>query len=127
MSFFVLPGVTFAGIGGGLFIGVGVFMAYKEFGAVGGNTTLIGTLLITILVVVWSLRSGTWQKLMLNSSVEGKVEVKEDNAINVGDEAVAITRLNPVGKASVNNIIVEARCPGQFIDENTLLEVEKSF
>ncbi|MGQ1783498.1 MULTISPECIES: NfeD family protein [unclassified Saccharicrinis] len=127
LEFFVLPGVTFAGIGGALFIGVGIFMAYKEFGSVGGNATLITTLAVMVLVIVWSLRSGSWNKLMLNTSVDGQVEVKEDNAIKVGDEAVAITRLNPVGKASVNNIIVEARCPGHFVDENTILEVQKVF
>ena len=127
LEFFALPGVTFAGIGGALFIGVGIFMSYKEFGQVGGNITLASALGVTVLVIVWSLRSGTWNKLMLKSTVEGQVEVKEDDAIKVGDEAVAITRLNPVGKASVNNIIVEARCPGQFIDENTPLKVEKVF
>ena len=127
LEFFALPGVTFAGIGGVLFIGVGIFMAYKEFGSAGGNATLIGTLGISILVIVWSLRSGTWNKLMLNSSVEGQVEVKEDSSIKVGDEAIAITRLNPVGKARVNDVTVEARCPGHFIDENTILEVQKVF
>lgn len=127
LEFFALPGVTFAGLGGALFVGVGIFMGYKEFGSVGGNIVMSATLGVTVLVIVWSLRSGTWNKLMLNSSVDGKVEVKEDSAVKVGDEAIAITRLNPVGKASVNDIIVEARCPGHFIDENTPLEVQKVF
>lgn len=127
LEFFALPGVTFAGLGGALFVGVAIFMAYREFGSIGGNITLISTLAITILVVVWSLRSGTWKKLMLDSSIDGQVEVKEDDAVKVGDEATAITRLNPVGKASVNNIIIEARCPGHFVDENTPLEVLKVF
>ncbi|TLX75161.1 hypothetical protein E9993_09675 [Labilibacter sediminis] len=125
LEFFALPGVTFAGIGGALFIGVGIFMAYKNFGTAGGNATLITTLVVSVLMIVWSLRSGTWKKLMLNTSVDSSVEVKEDNAISVGDVGVAITRLNPVGKASVNNLIVEARCPGHFVDENTELEVLK--
>lgn len=127
LEFFVLPGVTFAGIGGALFIGVGIFMSYKYFGSVGGNTTLIGTLVVSVLMVVWSLRSGTWEKLMLNATVDSNVEVKEDSDITVGDEAVAITRLNPVGKARVNQVIIEARCPGHFIDANTPLEVLKVY
>jgi len=127
LEFFVLPGVTFAGVGGALFIGVGIFMSYKYFGAAGGNATLIGTILVSVLMIVWSLRSGTWKKLMLTTSVDSRVEVKDDKAINVGDEAIAITRLNPVGKASVNNVIIEARCPGHFIDANTLLEVVKVY
>ncbi len=127
LEFFALPGVTIAGIGGALFIVVGIFMSYKEFGSVGGNITLISTIATSIIVIVWSLRSGTWNKLMLHSKVEGIVEVKEENSIRVGDQAVAITRLNPVGKANVNNIIIEARCPGHFVDENTPLEVTKVF
>ncbi len=125
LEFFALPGVTFAGLGGALFIGVAIFMAYKEFGQTGGNATLISTLGLTIVVIVWSLRSGTWNKLMLNASVDGQVEVKKDSDVKVGDEGIAITRLNPVGKAKVNNVIVEARCPGQFVDQNTLLLVQR--
>ncbi len=127
LEFFALPGVTFAGVGGVLFIGVGIFMAYKNFGSVGGNITLISTVILALFVVVWSLRSGTWKKLMLDSSVAGNVEVKEDSAVNVGDEGVAITRLNPVGKALINGITIEAHCPGNFVDQNTKLEVTKVF
>ncbi len=127
LEFFVLPGVTFAGIGGALFIGAGIFMAYKNYGSVGGNSTLIATAVVALFVIVWSLRSGTWKKLMLNSSVDSQVEVKDDSAISVGDEGTAITRLNPVGKALVNGVTIEARCPGNFVDSNTRLEVTKVF
>ena len=127
LEFFALPGVTFAGIGGALFIGVGIFMAYKEFGNVGGNITLIATLGISVFVIVWSLRSGTWNRLMLNTSIDSRVEVKKDDDVKVGDEGIAVTRLNPVGKAKINDIIIEARCPGHFVDENTMLEVKKVF
>ncbi len=127
LEFFVLPGITFAGLGGVLFIGVGIFMAYQQFGTTGGNLTLIATLGLAIFAIVWSLRSGTWNKLMLNTSVDSKVEVKQDDDIKVGDIGVAITRLNPVGKANINNILIEAHCPGEFVDENTTLEVKKVF
>ncbi|MCW3805957.1 NfeD family protein [Plebeiibacterium marinum] len=127
LEFFALPGVTFAGIGGALFIGVGIFMAYKNFGSIGGNITLISTVLLSVFLVVYSLRSGTWKKLMLDSAVEGQVEVKEESAIRTGDEGVAITRLNPVGKAIVNGTTIEAHCPGNFVDANTKLEVTKVF
>jgi membrane-bound ClpP family serine protease len=127
LEFFALPGVTFAGIGGALFIGVGIFMAYKNFGSAGGNATLITTLLISVFLVVWSLRSGSWKKLMLDSSVDGTVEVKEDSDIGIGDEGIAITRLNPVGKANINGTTIEAHCPDNFVDANTLLEVTKVF
>jgi len=127
LEFFALPGVTFAGIGGVILIGAGVAMAYRSFGNTGGNATLIGTLLISIMLLIWSLRSGTWNKLMLKSEMSANVEVKEDSDIEVGDEGVAITRLNPIGKALVNKIAIEARCPGQFVDANTELIVTKVY
>lgn len=127
LEFFVLPGVTFAGLGGVFFIGVGIYMAYHQFGTAGGNTTLIAALACTIFVIVWSLRSGTWNKLMLNTTIESRVEVKNDDDIKVGDMGVAITRLNPIGKAKVNNVLIEAKCPGQFVDQNTILEVQKVY
>ncbi len=127
LEFFVLPGVTLAGIGGTIFIGAGIFMAYKNYGNIGGNITLISTIFVAVFLIVWSLRSGTWNKLMLNSTVDSNVEVKEDSAISVGDEGIAVTRLNPVGKAFVNGVTIEARCPGNFVDSNTKLEVVKVF
>ncbi len=64
---------------------------------------------------------------MLNSQIEGNVEVKDEEAIQVGDEGSAITRLNPVGKAIVNGVVIEAHCPGHFVDENTSLVVTKVY
>lgn len=125
LEFFVFPGVSFAGIGGVLFVGVGIFLGYKEFGNIGGHIVLSITLIASVLVVVGALRSGTWKKMMLTSTVDGTVENKQELNINVGDEAESITRLNPTGKAMVNNNIVEAHCPGHFIDENTSLVVTK--
>lgn len=127
LEFFALPGVTFAGVGGAIFIGVGVFMSYKEFGSVGGNVTLFITLIIGVALIVWSFSSGAWNKLMLKASIDSSVEVKEENEIQIGDNCKAITRLNPVGKVIVNNIIIEARCPNSFIDEKTELEVVKVY
>lgn len=127
LELFVLPGFTFAGLGAILFIGSGLYMAYTKFGNTGGNVALAATLVLSIFVTVWAFRSGTWKKLMLNSSIDSNVEVKEDDDIKVGDLGIAITRLNPVGKAMVNNVIIEAKCPGQFVDENTTLEVEEVF
>ncbi len=127
MEFFVIPGITFAGIGGVIFVGAGIFMAYKNYGNTGGNIALVLTFLLSISVVFWSLRSGTWKRLMLDSEVDGSVEVKEEESINEGDEGLSITRLNPVGKVSVNGVVIEAHCPGHFVDQNTPLVVTKVF
>lgn len=127
LEFFVFPGVTVAGIGGLIFTAGGIFLSYDKFGAVGGNITLVATMFIGVILLVLSFRSGTWKRLMLDSSIKGQVETVEEEKIHVGDEGIAITRLNPIGKVQVNDILMEGKCPGQFVDENTKVIVQKVF
>lgn len=125
LEFFVFPGVTVAGIGGFIFTAGGVYLTYSSYGATYGNMALAATLLFGVVLLVMSFRSKTWNRLMLHSSIKGKVETVEEENIHVGDAGVTVTRLNPVGKVSVNNELIEGRCPGHFVDENTEVLVEK--
>jgi len=127
LEFFVFPGVTFAGIGGFLFTAGGIYFVYVKYGVTYGNLALVATLAVAIVILVMSFRSNTWNRLMLNSNIEGKVETVEENNIKVGDEGLSVTRLNPIGKVKVNNEMVEGRCPGHFVSENTPVIVQKVF
>jgi membrane-bound ClpP family serine protease len=60
---------------------------------------------------------------MLQSTISSHVDTVEEESIKPGDRGKTITRLNPVGKARVNNQEVEARCQGQFVDPKTEIEV----
>jgi len=126
LEFFVVPGITIAGIGGLGMITGGIFMAYG-IDASTGHITLASTLFATLIILYYALRSKTWKKLMLNSSVTSHVDTVEENTINPGDHGKTITRLNPIGKARVNNQDVEAHCPGQFIDPKTEIEVTEVY
>jgi membrane-bound ClpP family serine protease len=126
VEFFLIPGVTVAGIGGAVLMGVAVFMAYRTHGTTAGNYTLLSSLLLTIITLVFALRAKTWQRLMLSRNIEGKVEVGlEDEKIKTGDRGESITRLNPVGKVIVNGIMVEAKSIKGFVDQNKKIEVVK--
>jgi membrane-bound ClpP family serine protease len=107
-------------------MGVAVFMAYRTHGTTVGNYTLLTTLLLTIITLVFALRAKTWKRLMLNKNIDGKFEVGlQDEKIKPGDTGLSITRLNPVGKVMVNEIIVEAKSIKGFVDQNTKIEVVK--
>jgi len=127
VEFFLVPGVTIAGIGGALLMGSSVFMAYRTHGTAVGSWTLFATLLFSILTMVFALRSKTWRRLMLKKSIDSKVEVAgiKDEKIKVGDTGESIGRLAPMGKVMVNNIAVEAKSIGGFVDEHTKVEVIK--
>jgi membrane-bound ClpP family serine protease len=126
VEFFIIPGVTIAGIGGAVLMGVAVFMAYRTHGATAGNYTLLSTLLITLIALVFALRAKTWKRLMLKTNIEGKVEVGlEEQKIKPGDKGETITRLAPVGKVMVNNIPIEGKSIGGFLDPKTKIIVVK--
>ncbi len=127
LEFFVFPGVTVAGIGGFLFTAGGVYLVYAKYGGPVGNLALVLTLIVAIGILVMSFRSKTWNRLMLHSNIEGQVSTVEENKVKVGDEGVTVTRLNPIGKVRVNEEVVEGRCPGHFVNENTPIIVQKVY
>jgi len=126
LEFFVVPGITIAGIGGLGMIAGGIFMAYGLDTAT-GHITLALTIFFTLIILFYALRTKTWQKLMLSSSINSNVDTVLENSINIGDTGKTITRLNPIGKARINGQDVEARCPGQFIDPKTEIEVTEVY
>ena len=127
VEFFLVPGVTIAGIGGAILMGASVYMAYRTHGSTVGNWTLFATLLFTILTMVFALRSRTWRRLMLKKNIDSKVEVEGivDNKINPGDTGEAVTRLGPIGKVMVNDMVVEAKSISGYVDPHTKIEVVK--
>jgi membrane-bound ClpP family serine protease len=126
VEFLLVPGVTIAGIGGAVLMGVAVYMSYKTHGNTVGNYTLIATLILTIGGFAYALRARTWSRLMLKKDIEGKVEVGlEKQTIKVGDRGEAITRMAPVGKVLVNGLVVEGKSQRGFLDQHTRIEVIK--
>lgn len=126
LEFFVVPGITVAGIGGFALIIGGIFMAYG-IDASTGHITLGSTLLASLIILFYALRAKTWNKIMLNSSVNSHFDTVKEDSIKVGDHGKTITRLNPIGNALVNDQEVEAHCPGKFLDPKTEIEVTEVY
>lgn len=124
IEFLLVPGITVAGVGGLILTVLGVYKAFNDFGTTTGAWVLIGTLLVSILVIAFSLRAKTWRKLMLKTNVEGTVDqdITEDQ-IKVGDNGETVTRLAPMGKILVNEIVREAKSIDGYIDEHSPIEV----
>ena len=118
IEFLLVPGITIAGIGGLALTVLGVYKAFEDYGTVTGTWFLIGTLLLSILVIAFSLRARTWKKFMLNTNVTGTVhEDLLNDGIQKGDEGVTVTRLAPMGKIMINGKVREARSIEGYIDE----------
>jgi membrane-bound ClpP family serine protease len=121
----VVPGTTVVGIVGFVLIAIGVWQTYAAYGTATGHWVLAATLVLTIATLALSLRGNTWKKLMLKSNVDGKTNVIEENAVKIGDEGIAISRLAPMGKALINNQYFEVSSTGDFIDEQSKIIVTK--
>lgn len=125
LEILVIPGTGIAGIIGFILIGIGIWQAYSVYGTIGGNYTLGGTFVLTIIMLAFSLRSKTWRKIMLNKKIESKVNVIDSKEIKVGDQGKTTSRLAPSGKAYINSDYFEVRTTGHFIDQDTTILVEK--
>jgi membrane-bound ClpP family serine protease len=125
VEFFVLPGTNVAGIIGLVLIVGALFFSYRDLGTPTAHYVLAVSLLLMAGSVGLALRSNTWDKLSLKSTIQGKVISIEENEVQVGDKGIAITRLNPMGKVMVNNKTFEGKSGHHFIDQKTPIEVVK--
>lgn len=122
----LIPGVSIAGIAGAISIAAGIVLAYTTQSTLVGHITLIGTAIASVITVVFTLRSRTWKKLMLNTNIDASVDgkVTEDD-FKPGDVGITISRLAPMGKARINGQVVEAKSIGDYIEQKTEIEVLK--
>ncbi|HCY00590.1 MAG TPA: hypothetical protein DG754_10665 [Bacteroidales bacterium] len=123
VEFLLIPGITVAGIGGVACLIGGIFWAYSGFGNAAGNITLISTLIATIITIALALRSKTWSRFMLKTNVEGTVASDHLSQIKPGDEGTTVSRLTPMGKVRINDVVLEARSTGNYVDQNTPIVV----
>jgi membrane-bound ClpP family serine protease len=129
IEFLLVPGITIAGIGGAILMIGGVIMSYHYHGTAVGNYTLLGTAIFAFITIYFVLKSKTWKKVMLDTKIEGKVNVVDNREsevkVNVGNIGETVTRLNPMGKVIINGEYYEAKSIDKFIDQKTKIEVVK--
>ena len=113
----VVPGSIVAATGGVCLLGCGIYLSYHSYGSLWGNVTLISTIALIILALVYTLKSKTWKNLMLHTSIDSKVETFDEEQIKEGDSGMTISRLAPMGKVMINDAYVEAKSINEFIDQ----------
>lgn len=124
IEFLLVPGITIAGIGGLVLTVLGVYKAFEDYGTVTGIWVLIGTIVLSIFVIAFSLRARTWKRFMLNTNVIGKVDDGfVPDSIKAGEHGEAVTRLAPMGKAMINGIIREVKSIEGYVDAHSSIEV----
>ena len=104
---------------------IGIIFSFKDYGTTTGIIILTTTTIATALAVYWAFRSPLWKKLQVQSLIDGKANMVEEGAVKVGDEGKTISRLNPIGKALINNLTLEVLTQDGFIDQEKDIVVIK--
>ncbi len=125
LEILVVPGATVVGILGVALVVAGNVVSFNHYGTETGVITILMTLVVSLVAIGLALRSRTWKRAMHSSALEGRVNVIETNKVNKGDEGLAVTRLNPMGKALIKEEYYEVTSKDNLISENTEITVVK--
>ncbi|MEX2596726.1 MAG: NfeD family protein [Salibacteraceae bacterium] len=121
LEIFLVPGVGIVGIAGAGLMLVSLYLAY-EVNTSFGHYTLAATGLISIGLMALAFRAKTWDRLSLKSGILSKVTTTVPH-FKVGDKGIASSRLNPIGKAMINDEFVEVTSKGDYIDAQSPIEI----
>ncbi|MDR1859888.1 MAG: NfeD family protein [Bacteroidales bacterium] len=122
LEFAVIPGITVAGIGGGLALIAAIYIAFDVYGLAAGILTALFTAVAVPILFKYFFKGRVGRRMMLNSEITASVDTDTDK-INAGDRGIALSRLAPMGKALFNGLTVEAKSLFGFLDEGSEIEV----
>jgi len=125
IEIFLIPGLTITSIAGAIFSIGGIYYAFRTLGTTAGVITLVSVVVIISIAFVYLIKSKALDRIALKTDIDSTVAAKELTGISEGDKGVSVSRLNPMGKVRVNNITMEAKTLGEFLDENTTVTVIK--
>jgi membrane-bound ClpP family serine protease len=120
-----VPGTTLVGVIGFCFLVVGVGLSFKYFGSEVGWVMLGSTSVASGGLLYFSFTTNVWSRFSLKSSNKSKVNEGELDQLLVGMEGKAISALRPIGKAELNNQIVEVKTNGDYLDSGSRIRVIK--
>jgi membrane-bound ClpP family serine protease len=125
LEIFVVPGTSFFGVVGGILIVVSVWQSYAILGTATGNIVIIATAVLMAVVVGIALKSNTWNRMMLKTSIDGRVNEIEKQELQIGDLGKSVSRISPAGTAIFNDNLYEVHTNGDFIDPEIELVISK--
>jgi len=123
VEFLIIPGITIAGIAAFLLVATGVFFGYYDHGVTTGNYILLSTGIGMIIFFVFILKLKTWKRLGLKSEIDSRVGTVDGESIHTGDVGKTVSRLAPMGKAMINDILWEVRSEGGYVNSNSEITV----
>jgi membrane-bound ClpP family serine protease len=118
-----VPGTTLLGLFGLLFTITGIIISYVTFGGGVGTIVLVISVLVGLGVIIYSLKSGVWEKFALKGSINSKVNEGEKEDLQVGEEGITVSSLRPMGKGEFNEKIFEVTTLGNYLTTDTKIRI----
>ena len=120
-----IPGTTIVGIVGLLCVISGLVLTFSNFGDTVGWVATGGTTVFSAAVFLYAFKSGAWSKFALKSNIDSKVNQDKPINVKVGDEGIALSTLRPMGKAEIENEVLEVRSLGELVPTDSKIRVIK--
>ncbi len=118
VEFFIIPGITVAGIAALILMAGGVVCGYVFHGNDVGNLIIVITGASMLALLIAALKLKTWRHFGLKSTIDGKVGGIDEEGLKAGDEGVTVSKLAPMGKAMIKGKLFEVRSDGNYIESN---------
>ena len=124
-----IPGTTIVGIFGLIVSLVGIGYAFISYdAATAWMITGVATLL-NVAAIVYSFRSGVWNKFSLKTTNQGGAFDGRTNGLQIGMPGKAVSDIKPIGKASISGNIYEVKSESGYItvgSEITVIKIENN-
>lgn len=126
IEFFVIPGISIAGIASFCCFVYAIYYGFANIGMVGGLVTLLVSLFVGGGSLYLFMRSKTLDRLSLKKNITSTVDKGFDSQkVKVGDTGICITRLAQIGNAEINGQIVEVKTMEGLLDVKTPIVVTR--
>ncbi|WP_295991061.1 NfeD family protein [uncultured Alistipes sp.] len=118
-----LPGISIGGLLAMACYGGAIYLAFGDFGTVGGLLAVVVVLAVSIVATVVSLRAKTWQRFSLRQQIRSSSMPSPCEELHEGDRGTTLSRLSPMGKVEIGGRVYEAKSTGAYIDQRRAVEV----
>ena len=120
---FLIPGSTVVGILGALIVAVGVYFTFKYLGTQAGWISMIASSIVLLGLFYIGLRN--IEKVAIAETIDGKVNLLEDETLEIGAVGKAYTDCRPAGKAVFDGKKLNVISVGDYIMKGRQVKVVK--
>jgi membrane-bound ClpP family serine protease len=123
LEIFFIPGTTLVGLLGFIFNIAAIVVVYIQYGNETGLIVLIATTIAKLLILLYAFRTKPWMRFSNKQAITSKVNEGLYASIQVGDIGQTLSVLRPIGKALINNIELEVKSIGKYVDTGIAVKV----